>query len=119
MYVAEPWPVEIRLSADKRTLTVGYDSGEQFAVPAELLRVSSPSAEVQGHSAGERKLVPGKQDVGISRIEPVGNYALKLHFDDGHNTGLFTWAYLLKLGRNRDALWQGYLKELNDAGLRR
>jgi DUF971 family protein len=117
--MAEPWPSEIRLSRDRRTLTVAFDSGESYAIPAELLRVCSPSAEVQGHSPEQRKLVPGKAEVEIIRVEPVGNYAVKLHFDDMHNTGLYSWAYLSKLGRERDVLWTNYLEELAGAGLSR
>jgi DUF971 family protein len=119
VHVAEPWPVEIRLSKDKRLLTVGFDNGETYALPAEYLRVFSPSAEVQGHSPEQRKLVAGKGEVEIIRVEPVGNYAVKLHFDDMHNTGLYSWGYLLKLGRERDALWAGYLEELEAKGLKR
>ena len=117
--MAEPWPSEIRLSKDRRTLTVAFDSGESYALPAEFLRVSSPSAEVQGHSPEQRKLVPGKAEVEILQIEPVGNYAVKLHFDDMHNTGLYSWTYLRKLGRDCDALWADYLGELAGAGLSR
>ena len=117
--MAEPWPTEIRLSKDRRTLTVRYDSGEAYELAAEYLRVSSPSAEVQGHSPEQRKLVPGKQAVEILKVEPVGNYAVKLHFDDMHNTGLFSWAYLRKLGRERDTLWPAYLDELAVKGLSR
>ena len=117
--MAEPWPVEIRLSKDRRTLHVGFDNGETYALAAEYLRVFSPSAEVQGHSPEQRKTVGGKEAVEILRVEPVGNYAVKLHFDDMHNTGLFSWGYLLKLGRESGALWAGYLEELADRGLSR
>jgi DUF971 family protein len=98
---------------------VRFDSGESYAIPAELLRVSSPSAEVQGHSPEQRKLVPGKEAVQIVQIEPVGNYAVKLHFDDRHDTGLFSWSYLRKLGREHDTLWAAYLDEMSAAGLSR
>ncbi|MGB1357269.1 MAG: gamma-butyrobetaine hydroxylase-like domain-containing protein, partial [Candidatus Puniceispirillaceae bacterium] len=87
-----PWPSEIRLSADKRTLNVTFEGGTSVALSAELLRVESPSAEVQGHGAGQKTTPLGKQDVCISRIEPVGNYAVRLVFDDGHDTGLYSWA---------------------------
>lgn len=117
--MAEPWPQEIRLSKDRRTLTVGFDNGETHALPAEYLRVFSPSAEVQGHSPEQRKLVAGKAAVEILRVEPIGNYAVKLHFDDMHNTGLFSWGYLLKLGREHERSWQGYLEELAGKGLSR
>ena len=93
------WPAESRLKKDRRTLAVTFDDGASFALPAEMLRVLSPSAEVQGHSPEERRTVPGKRHVRIVGAEPVGNYAVRLVFDDGHNTGLFTWDYLLRLGR--------------------
>jgi DUF971 family protein len=93
-------------------LTVAFDDGADYALTAELLRVMSPSAEVQGHSPEERVTVPGKKAVRILRIEPVGNYAARIVFDDGHNTGLFTWAYLRELGENKEARWQDYLAEL-------
>lgn len=117
--MGEPWPVEIRLSKDKRTLTVSFDNGEVHPLPAEYLRVFSPSAEVQGHSAEQRVTVGGKQAVAILRVEAIGNYAVKPHFDDGHNTGIFTWGYLLRLGREHDPLWAGYLRELTAKGLSR
>ena len=115
----EPWPVEVRLSKDKRTLTVSFDNGEAHRLAAEYLRVFSPSAEVQGHSPEQRKTVGGKADVEILRVEPVGNYAIRLHFDDMHDTGLFSWAYLLRLGREHSPLWAGYLEELVEKGLSR
>ena len=117
--MAEPWPTEIRLSKDRRTLTVGFDNGETHSLPAELLRVFSPSAEVQGHAPEQRQTVSGKAAVEIIKIEPVGNYAVKLHFDDMHNTGLYAWSYLRKLGLEREALWAGYLDELAAKGLSR
>jgi DUF971 family protein len=110
--MAEPWPTELRLDKDKRVLTVSYDDGQSFALPAELLRVLSPSAEVQGHSPDQRITVPGKKNVGISRIEPVGNYAVRIVFTDGHDTGLYVWEYLRELGEQKDERWQEYLKEL-------
>ena len=117
--LAEAWPTELRLSKDRRTLTVEFDNGETHALPAEYLRVFSPSAEVQGHSPEQRKTVGGKEAVEILRVEPVGNYAVKLHFDDMHNTGLFSWGYLLKLGREHAALWSNYLDDLAEKGLSR
>ena len=117
--MAEPWPTELRLDKDKRVLTVTFDDGQSFALPAELLRVLSPSAEVQGHSEAQRVTVAGKKQVGIVRIEPVGNYAARIVFDDGHDTGLFVWDYLLELGLNRDARWQSYLNDLAAKGLAR
>jgi DUF971 family protein len=117
--MAEPWPKEIRLAKDRRTLTVSFDSGERFALPAEYLRVLSPSAEVQGHSPEQRVTVPGKSAVEIMKVEPVGNYAVRLQFDDRHDTGIYTWGYLLTLGREHDARWAGYLEELATNGLSR
>ncbi len=108
----EAWPSELRLHKDKKTLTVTFDGGEAYDLPAEYLRVKSPSAEVQGHSAEERKTVPGKRDVMIIEVLPVGNYAVRLVFDDLHSTGIFGWDYLRDLGRNRDRYWQDYLDEL-------
>ena len=103
------WPTELRLAPDKRTLTVAFESGETFALPAEYLRVESPSAEVQGHSPSEKKTVTGKDKVTIVAVEPVGNYAVRLVFDDGHNTGLYAWDYLHELGRELDSRWLAYL----------
>jgi DUF971 family protein len=114
-----PWPTELRLSKDRRTLTVAFDSGDSHALSAEYLRVFSPSAEVQGHSPAERKTVGGKANVTIGTVEPMGNYAVRLVFDDAHDTGIYTWGYLLKLGRERDALWAGYIEELKAKGLSR
>ncbi len=117
--MADPWPTEIRLSKDKRTLTIGFDSGESHALSAEYLRVFSPSAEVQGHSPEERQTVGGKAAVTILKVDPTGNYAVRLHFDDRHETGIYTWGYLLRLGREHEALWAGYLAELKAKGLAR
>ena len=109
---AERWPTELRLRKDRRELAVTFESGESFSLPAEYLRVRSPSAEVQGHSPEERKVVPGKKNVAILEIQPVGNYAVRLTFDDLHSTGIFSWAYLHELGTNYDAYWREYLAEL-------
>jgi DUF971 family protein len=117
--LAEPWPTEIRVSKDRRTLTVIFDNGDSHALPAEYLRVFSPSAEVQGHSPEQRVTVAGKEAVGIARVEPVGNYAVRLYFDDRHDTGIFGWDYFLKLGRDRESLWAGYLADLAAKGLTR
>ncbi len=113
------WPTEIRLKNDKKTLLVSFDNGESHEYSAEYLRVCSPSAEVQGHSPSQKKTVPGKREVGIMTIEPVGNYAVRIHFDDLHNTGIFTWDYFLELAHDREKLWQGYLSELAEKGLTR
>ena len=114
-----PWPTEIRLSADRASLTVVFDDGRSFGLSAEYLRVLSPSAEVQGHSPQERKTVPGKRDVRIMKVEPVGHYAVRLTFDDMHSTGIYSWDYLYRLGRDQDALWGAYLQELEAKGLSR
>jgi DUF971 family protein len=113
------WPSELRLHKDRRTLTVSFDNGERFDLAAEYLRVKSPSAEVQGHSAEERKTVPGKREVGIIEVLPVGNYAVRLVFDDLHSTGIFGWEYLLELGRNHARYWQDYVDGLASKNLSR
>jgi DUF971 family protein len=113
------WPTEIRLDRDKRVISITYDGAPTESFEAEYLRVFSPSAEVQGHSPEQRRLISGKSRVRIAAIEPVGNYAVRLTFDDGHNTGIFTWDYFGKLARERDALWSGYLSELAQKGLGR
>ena len=113
------WPTEIKLDKDKRTLSVTFDDGDRFALSAELLRVSSPSAEVQGHSPEQRVTVPGKKDVRITGLEPVGTYAVRIAFDDGHDTGLYMWDYLRDLGEKRDERFSIYLKELKDKDLSR
>jgi DUF971 family protein len=112
-------PKELRVAKDRRMLTVTFADGGTFELPAEMLRVLSPSAEVQGHSPAERVTVPGKRNVAIAGVEPVGNYAIRIRFDDGHDTGIFTWGYLLELGREKEARWQAYLDELEAAGLSR
>jgi DUF971 family protein len=116
---AEPWPTEIRLKKDRKTLAIAFDDGTAFDLPAEYLRVLSPSAEVQGHSPEQRQTVGGKIEVAITAVDPVGNYAVRLTFSDGHNTGLFSWTYLRRLGAERDTLWAGYLADLKAKGLRR
>ncbi len=108
----EPWPVEIKLRKDRAALIVAFDNGETFEFPAEYLRVLSPSAEVQGHSPDERKTVSGKKNVAILEVHPVGNYAVRLMFDDLHSTGIYSWDYFLEIGRNMDAHWRDYLDEL-------
>lgn len=113
------WPTEIRLKDDKKTLVVAFDNGQSHEYSAEYLRVCSPSAEVQGHSPAQKKTVPGKIDVGIMTIEPVGNYAVRIQFDDMHSTGIYTWNYFLELANERDKHWGGYLRELEEKGLSR
>jgi DUF971 family protein len=116
---AGAWPTEIRLHRDRKALTVSFDNGESFALPAEYLRVKSPSAEVQGHAPEERKTVPGKRNVQILEVLPVGNYAVRLVFDDMHSTGIYSWDYFADLGRHQAAYWQDYLDELAAKGLAR
>lgn len=114
-----PTPTELNLHRQSRVLEIHFDDGSRFELPCELLRVYSPSAEVQGHSPDERVLQIGKEDVNIERIEPVGHYAVCLHFDDGHNTGIYSWEHLYRLGTNREAMWREYLTELEKAGHKR
>jgi DUF971 family protein len=117
--VTTPWPTELRLRKDRKALAVTFDSGESFELAAEYLRVRSPSAEVQGHSPSERRIVSGKQDVQILEVHPVGNYAVRLVFDDMHSTGIFSWDYLFELGQNREQYWRDYLGELAEKNLSR
>jgi len=117
--MTEPWPTELRLSKDKRILAIAFDTGERYDLSAEYLRVKSPSAEVQGHAPEERKTVPGKRDVMILEVLPVGNYAVRLVFDDMHSTGIYGWDYLRDVGQNRAAYWQDYLDELAAQNLSR
>lgn len=114
-----PTPVEIRLRRAERQLDVTFDDGSRFTLPAELLRVESPSAEVQGHSPAEKRIVAGKRHVGIAGVEPVGHYAVRLLFDDGHDTGIYSWDYLHRLGQEQARRWQDYLNELAVRGLSR
>lgn len=116
---SQAWPTELRLNKAGSTLTVVFDNNETFHLSAEYLRVRSPSAEVQGHSPDERKTVPGKRKVAILEVQPIGNYAVRLTFDDLHATGIFSWDYLLELGRNHAAYWQDYIDELAAKGLSR
>jgi DUF971 family protein len=112
-------PTELRVSKDRKTLTLSFPAHRPFELSAEFLRVVSPSAEVQGHSPEQRVTVPGKRDVTIMKIEPVGNYAVRIVFDDFHDTGIFTWNYLHQLGHERDERWSAYLAELEAKGLSR
>ncbi|MDH4108499.1 MAG: DUF971 domain-containing protein [Gammaproteobacteria bacterium] len=115
----EPVPLEIRLRKKSRVLSVAYADGGSFDLGFEYLRVHSPSAEVRGHGPGQETLQKGKESVLIERVEPVGHYAIRLVFDDGHDTGLYTWKYLYELGRDHDRLWQAYLDRLEAAGYAR
>jgi DUF971 family protein len=114
-----PWPTELRLAKDRRSLAISFEDGSAFTFPAEYLRVESPSAEVQGHNPDERKTVAGKREVGIMEVNPVGNYAVRLVFDDMHSTGIYSWTYLRELGRHRDENWRRYLDELAQKRLSR
>ena len=116
---AGPRPVEIRHKQAEKVLEVEFDDGPPVTLPAELLRVESPSAEVQGHGPSQKKLVAGRSQVGMLAIEPVGNYAIRISFDDLHDTGIYTWSYLYDMGANLDATWKGYIDALEAAGLSR
>ncbi|MBT9372434.1 DUF971 domain-containing protein [Rhizobium sp. CSW-27] len=113
------WPTELRVSQDRRTLTVAFDDGARFALPAEMLRVLSPSAEVQGHGPGQKVTVPGKRQVAIRNMVAAGNYAVRIAFDDGHDSGIFTWRYLRELGEDGARLFGDYEAELAAKGLNR
>jgi DUF971 family protein len=115
--MSEPRPTEIRLRTRSRVLEVAFDDGARFELPFEYLRVHSPSAEVRGHGPGQEALQLGKHDVGVRSVDPVGNYALRIAFDDGHDTGLYTWGYLHELGRTREEKWQQYLDRLAKLGI--
>jgi DUF971 family protein len=110
----EPHPTEIKLRTQSRQLVVSFDNGTRFELPFEYLRVHSPSAEVKGHGPGQEVLVVGKENVGIRAVEPIGQYAVKLVFDDGHDTGLYTWNYLYELGSDRDHKWAYYQQRVRE-----
>jgi DUF971 family protein len=112
-------PLEIHLRRAEKTLEVSFDDGARFSYPAEYLRVESPSAEVQGHGPGERRTIAGRRHVGILKVEPVGNYAVRIVFDDLHDTGIYSWDYLHELGRERAGRWEAYLAALAEQGLSR
>jgi len=112
-------PTEIRLNRDEKALEVDFDDGTKFRLTAELLRVESPSADVQGHGPGQKTLVAGRRHVGIMAVEPVGNYAVRLKFDDMHDSGIYSWDTLYDYGQRQDELWQGYLEAMEEAGLSR
>ncbi|MBI5658307.1 MAG: DUF971 domain-containing protein [Nitrosomonadales bacterium] len=114
-----PNPTEITLHQQSRQLEIAFDDGARYRLPYEFLRVHSPSAEVRGHGAGQETLQVGKKDVEVLDIEPTGSYAIKVVFDDGHDSGLYTWEYLRELGRNQNAMWQDYLDQLEAAGASR
>lgn len=114
--MSSPRPTDISLHRKSRLLEVAFDDGERYELPCEYLRVYSPSAEVQGHGPGQGVLQVGKENVNIESVEPVGNYAVLLRFDDGHDTGIYSWDTLYKLGKHRQEYWQDYLQRLKDAG---
>jgi len=114
-----PWPVELRLRRAEKQLEISFDDGKRFSLPAEYLRVESPSAEVQGHGPGQKTVVAGRAHVGIFGLEPVGNYAVRIKFDDLHDTGIFSWEYLYQLGVEQPKRWRDYLAALAEKGLRR
>jgi DUF971 family protein len=115
----QSWPTELRLKQAEKLLEIAFEDGARFRLPAEYLRVESPSAEVQGHGPGQRQIVPGKAGVGIARIEPVGHYAVRLIFDDRHDTGIYSWSYLYQLGVEQARRWPAYLAALKKAKLTR
>ena len=114
-----PWPVELRLKEAEKRLEISFDDGSRFSLPAEYLRVESPSAEVQGHGPGQKTLVAGRAHIGIINLEPVGNYAVRIVFDDLHDTGIYSWSYLHQLGVEQERRWRDYLAALAAAGLSR
>jgi len=116
---AAPWPTELRVVNERHALAVTFDDGTSFTLPAEYLRVESPSAEVQGHMPDEKITIPGKRAVRIAQVEPVGNYAVRLIFDDGHGTGLYTWPLLYSYGLEQEEKFGAYLKALEAQGLSR
>lgn len=118
-YGTKHWPTEIRHKQAEKVLEIDFDDGQSFALPAELLRVESPSAEVQGHGGDEKTIVAGRRHVGILEIEPVGNYAIRIKFDDLHDSGIYSWTYLYGLGRRKDTIWANYLAALAAKGLSR
>ncbi|UHS56450.1 gamma-butyrobetaine hydroxylase-like domain-containing protein [Agrobacterium vaccinii] len=117
--MSDPWPTELRVSSDRAQLIVTFDNGAAFQLPAEMLRVLSPSAEVQGHGPGQKVTVPGKKNVTIRSVVATGNYAVRIAFDDGHDSGIFTWRYLFELGETGDTLFNAYEQELKEKGLSR
>lgn len=116
---ATPWPTELRLKQAAKRLDIAFDDGSRFSLPAEYLRVESPSAEVQGHGPGQRIIIAERAHVGILDLEPVGNYAVRIKFDDLHDTGIYSWSYLHELGVEHDRRWRAYLAALAERGLSR
>ena len=118
-FSAQHWPIEIRYKKDEKILEIDFDDGAKFSLPAELLRVESPSAEVQGHAPDQKKIVAGRRHVGIIEIEPVGNYAVRLKFDDMHDTGIYSWQFLHELGQKQETVWLDYLTAIAASGFSR
>ncbi|MCO6186340.1 gamma-butyrobetaine hydroxylase-like domain-containing protein [Rhizobium sp. L1K21] len=117
--MSDVWPQSLRVSKDRKSLTIAFDDGQSFSLPAEMLRVLSPSAEVQGHAPDQKVTVPGKRNVEIVSVQPNGNYAVRIGFDDMHNTGIYTWRYLRELGERGNELFAAYEQELREKGLSR
>jgi DUF971 family protein len=115
-FSTQHWPTQIRYKKDEKILEIDFDDGASFRLPAELLRVESPSAEVQGHAPDQKKIIAGRRHVGIMEIEPVGNYAVRIKFDDMHDTGIYSWQYLHELGENQDTVWLDYLTAVAASG---
>ncbi len=113
------WPLELRLVKRERRVEIDFEDGKTWSLPAEYLRVESPSAEVQGHGPSQKQIVAGKRRVGITALEQVGNYAVRILFDDGHDTGIFSWQYLYALGAEQPGRWQAYLEALAERGMDR
>lgn len=113
------WPLTVKLLKKERALHIDFNDGSLFKLSAEYLRVESPSAEVQGHGASQKQVVSGRKSVSITQVEPVGNYAVRIHFDDSHNTGIYSWSYLYELGSKENEKWSRYLKMLEGLGLTR
>ncbi len=118
-FSTEHWPTELRLVQAEKRIEIEFDDGTHFSLPAEYLRVESPSAEVQGHSPSQKQTVHGRRHVGIIKLEPVGNYAVRILFDDLHDSGIYSWQYLYELGAEQELRWQAYLEILQDHGLSR
>lgn len=116
---ASPWPAEIRVEREKKQIEIDFEDGKRFLYPAEFLRVESPSAEVQGHGPGQKQIVAGRRHVGVMAVEPVGRYAIRIKFDDLHDTGIYSWRYLYEIGARREAIWADYLAALDANGLSR
>ena len=118
-FSTKTWPLEIRVNSKEKILKIDFDDGASFSIAAELLRVESPSAEIQGHGSGQKVTPAGRRHVNILNVEPVGNYAIKISFDDLHDTGIFSWQYLYDLGVNQQDLLDSYIVRLNELGLSR